>query len=72
MRRGKPEDRPIIHAVPLYTEDGALRWFRTMTEAKAFAKQQQKDMGHGAYRIYSAPFRSIAKLLENVTEEDFL
>ena len=42
--------RLSVHAVP--TKDGH-QFFRTMTEAKAFAKHQRRRIGLGGYTVYT-------------------
>lgn len=72
MSRNAPEERPIIHAVPRYDGEGnrvGYEWCRTMTEAKAFARDQCKRLGHKSYSIESYPFRTVAQMLSKVEPE---
>lgn len=66
MRR-PPEERPIIHRVPRWDDEGkrdGWEWCRTMTDATKFAKEQCHRLMHGGYTIESLPFAAVKDLLE--------
>lgn len=61
-----PAERAIIYCVPRFDGSGRLdgvRWCRTMTEAKSFAKEQAERLGQKGHTIMSLPFAFVADLL---------
>ncbi len=62
------KEHMLIHRVPVF-EDGSvarMRYFRTVTEAKDFAKEQCKALGHGGYTVDSLPAKEVVRLLEEL------